>query len=152
MLMLLFHLGNTRYAIPGAEVVEVAPRVALEAVARAPRYVAGLLDYRGRHVPVIDLCQVLTDRACRNTFTTRIIIVDYPLAQRGTRMLGLLAEGVTETLDIDPAAFTATGLQIPDAPYLYQATRVDMELIQRIGIADLLPDSVQAVLFPAEAG
>lgn len=152
MLMLLFHLGNTRYAIPAVEVIEVAPQVVLESVARAPHYVAGLFDYRGRHVPVIDLCRVLKDRACRDSFTTRIILVDYPLAQRGTRMLGLLAEDVTKTIDIDPAAFTATGLRIPEAPYLYHATRVDSDLIQRIDLAELLPDSVQAVLFPAEAG
>jgi chemotaxis-related protein WspB len=152
MLMLLFHLGNSQYAIPAAEVVEVTPRVALAAIAQAPDYVAGLFNYRGRHVPVIDLCQILRNRSCRDSFTTRTILVDFPLAGGGSQTLGLLAERVTETIEIDPAAFTTTGLNMPDAPYLGQATRCDADLIQKITIAELLPDSVQQQLFPGEAG
>ena len=49
MLMLLFQLGNSRYAIPAREVVEVTPRVRLEPLARTPGYVAGLLNYRSSH-------------------------------------------------------------------------------------------------------
>jgi chemotaxis-related protein WspB len=150
--MLLFHLGNSRYAIPVTEVVEVTPRVVLETIARAPDYVAGLFNYRGRHVPVIDLCRVLQHRPCRDSFTTRIILVDFPLAAGGKRTLGLLAERVTETIEFDPAAFTTTGLNMPDAPYLGQAARHNADLIQQISVADLLPHSVQAQLFPAEAG
>ena len=78
MLMLLFHLGDSQYAIPATEVVEVTPRVALEVITRTPDYVAGLFNYRGRHVPVIDLCQVLQGCCCRNSFTTRTILVKFP--------------------------------------------------------------------------
>lgn len=152
MLMLLFHLGNSQYAIPVAEVVEVTPRVVLETIARTPGYVAGLFNYRGQHVPVIDLCQMLHNRACRDSFTTRTILVDFPLTAGGKRMLGLLAERVTETIEINPATFTTTGLAMPDAPYLGEATHTNADLIQKISVASLLPESVQAQLFPAEAG
>ena len=152
MLMLLFHLGNSRYAIPVTEVVEVTPRVALETIARAPDYVAGLFNYRGRHVPVIDLCQVVQKRPCQDLFTTRIILVDFCTSAGHKQTLGLLAERVTETIECDPAAFTSTGLNITDAPYLGQAARHNADLIQQISVADLLPHSVQAQLFPAEVG
>ncbi len=152
MLMLLFHLGNSRYAIPVTEVVEVTPRVALETIARAPDYVAGLFNYRGRHVPVIDLCQVVQKRSCQDLFTTRIILVDFYTAAGPKRTLGLLAERVTDTIECDPAAFTSTGLNIADAPYLGQAARHNADLIQQIRVADLLPHNVQAQLFPAEVG
>jgi chemotaxis-related protein WspB len=150
--MLLFHLGDSRYAIAVADVVEVTPRVVLETIAPAPDYVVGLYSYRGRHVPVIDLCMILHNRACRDSFTTRTILVDFPLAAGGRRTLGLLAERVTETVKIDDAAFTATGLSMPDAPYLGQAARCDADLIQRVSVADLLPAGVQAQLFPAGTG
>jgi chemotaxis-related protein WspB len=152
MLMLLFHLGNSRYAVPVTEVVEVTPQVTLETIPRAPDYVAGLFSYRGQHVPVIDLCRVLKNRSCRDSFTTRTILVDFPLPGGGRRTLGLLAEQVTETIDIDPAAFSPTGLHLSDAPYLGQAARCNADLIQQISIAALLPENVQAQLFPAEAG
>lgn len=151
MLMLLFQLGNSRYAIPVADVVEVTPRVDLEPVARSPDYIAGLFNYRGRHVPVIDLCQLMHQRGCADSFTTRIVLVGFPLPDGEKRTLGLLAERVTEISDIKPEDFSATGLRVTDAPWLNKAAYSGQTLIQQISVAELLPDAVQALLFPAEA-
>jgi chemotaxis-related protein WspB len=147
--MLLFQLGNSRYAIPVADVVEVAPRVDLEPVARSPHYVAGLFNYRGRHAPVIDLCQLTQQRQCADSFTTRIVMVDFPLRDGGKRTLGLLAEQVTETADMDPAGFSTTGLHVSDAPWLGEAAYTAQGMVQQISIAELLPEAVQAQLFAA---
>ncbi len=75
MLMLLFNLGDGQYAIPVSEVVEVTPNVILEQIARAPNYISGLFNYRGQHVPVIDLCQLILQQTCADNFTSRIILV-----------------------------------------------------------------------------
>jgi chemotaxis-related protein WspB len=147
--MLLFRLGNSRYAIPVADVVEVAPRVELDALARAPEYVAGLFNYRGRHAPVIDLCQLMHRRRCADSFTSRIVMVDFPLRDGGKRTLGLLAEQVTETVELDPDDFSSTGLRVEDTPWLDQAAHTGECLVQQISIAALLPDEVQAHLFSA---
>jgi chemotaxis-related protein WspB len=150
MLMLVFHLGDSQYTIPVNEVVEVAPHVELGPIARAPEYIAGLFNYRGQNVPVIDLCRLLQEQACRDSFTTRIILVHFPLGDGECRVLGLLAERVTETVSIDPANFTDTGILIDDAPYLGQAAQTEQGLIQQVSINDLLPAPVQAQLYPAE--
>lgn len=152
MLMLLFHLGNSQYTIPVAEVVEVAPQVELGSVARAPAYIAGLFNYRGQNVPVIDLCRLLHDQPCRNSFTTRIILAHFPLANGDSRVLGLLAERVTETLHIDPDSYTDTGIQIDDTPFLGRVAQTDSGLIQQVSVSDLLPAPLRAQLFAAEAG
>jgi chemotaxis-related protein WspB len=146
--MLLFHLGNSRYAVPVAEVVEVAPHVELEPVARAPEYIAGLLNYRGRHAPVIDLCRLMQQRACADSFTSRIVLVNFPLEDGGHRLLGLLAEQVTDTSEMDAAGFSATGLRMADTPWLNTAAHTAEGLVQQISIGDLLPPAVQAQLFP----
>ena len=70
MLMLLFQLGNSRYAVPAREVVEIASMVKLEPIPMAPDYIAGLFNYRGQHVPVLDLCQLINNQACCNLITT----------------------------------------------------------------------------------
>lgn len=150
--MLLFHLGNSRYAIPVADVVEVAPLVELEPVARTPDYVAGLFNYRGRHAPVIDLCRLTQQRQCADSFTTRIVLVDFPLANGHKRTLGLLAEQVTETADMDASSFLPTGLNVADAPWLDKAGHTDQGLVQQIRVADLLPAEVQAQLFSSGGG
>lgn len=147
MLMLLFQLGNNRYAIPVADVVEVAPRVMLEGIDRAPNYVAGLFNYRGALAPVIDLCRMIQDRPCADSFTSRIVMVNFPLAQGGVRTLGLLAEQVTETCDLAADEFSPTGLQIADSPWLNDAAYDGATLVQKIRVADLLPVAVQNQLF-----
>jgi chemotaxis-related protein WspB len=147
--MLVFHLGDSRYAIPVADVREVAPLVELEPVARTPDYVAGLFNYRGRHAPVIDLCRLVQQRGCADSFTTRIVVVDFPLANGGERPLGLIAEQVTETADMDPDGFSPTGLNVADTPWLDKAAHTEHGLVQQVRIADLLPETVQAQLFSA---
>lgn len=152
MLMLQFQLGNSRYAIPAAEVVEVAPHVELETIAMAPDCVLGLFNYRGLHVPVIDLHRLINYSSCSNSFTSRIILVNYPLSNGTQRILGLLAECVTETVDIDAEDFTSTGLNMEQAPFLGHAARCETGLVQRISVNELLTESIQSQLFPAEAG
>ena len=152
MLMLLFQLGNSRYAVPAREVVEITSMVELETLPKTPDYVAGLFNYHGLHVPVLDLCSLVSGQACSKRITTRIIIVDFPLADGASRTLGLLAEHVTETLQIDEQEFTDTGIAVPDAPFIGRAAHSDQGLIQQLSIAELVPEHVQAQLYPAEAG
>ena len=147
MLMLLFQLGNSRYAIPAREVVEVTPRVRLEPLAGTPDYVAGLLNYRGEHVPAIDLCQLINSERCRNSLTTRIILVPFSGANGATGTLGLLAEAVTETLRIEESAFADTGVKVDTAPYLGRAAHSSQGMVRSITVADLLPQQLRAQLF-----
>lgn len=152
MLMLLFHLGDNRYALPAAKVVEITPNVFLSAIAQAPAYVAGVFTYRGAQVPVIDLCQLLLNRPAEVLFTTRIVLVDYPCAEGTSRLLGLLAERVTDTRNLPVEAFTTTGVRSAGAPCLGEAAQTPEGLIQFVDVEHLLAPDVQAQLFPAEAG
>jgi len=151
MLMLLFQLGNSRYAVPAREVVEITSMVELEVLPKTPEYVAGLFNYHGQHVPVLDLCRLLNGQPCGNRITTRMIIVEFPLATGGTRTLGLLAEHVTETLQLDEEDFTDTGITIPDAPFIGHAAHTDQGLVQQLSVTELVPTEVQSQLYPAEA-
>ena len=55
MLLLTFKAGANRYAIDVARVIELVPRVELRTIPHAPPFLAGLLGYRGKVIPVIDL-------------------------------------------------------------------------------------------------
>jgi purine-binding chemotaxis protein CheW len=52
---LVFALGQERYAFPSSQVTEVRHLEQLTALPSAPAFVAGLVNVRGRIVPVIDL-------------------------------------------------------------------------------------------------
>lgn len=57
MLLLTFNLGDDLYAIPVSDVIEVIPLVQIKPLRLAPPWVAGLFNYRGSSVPVLDLYQ-----------------------------------------------------------------------------------------------
>jgi chemotaxis-related protein WspB len=80
MLFLLMQLGGTRYALDVHQIAEVLPLVALNAVPRAPKGIAGVVDYGGTPVPVIDLSQLLANRSAHRRLNTRLVIVHYTTA------------------------------------------------------------------------
>lgn len=147
MLYLLLRMGTERYALEARRIVEVVPMVEFRPLPHAAPYVAGVFDYRGAVVPVIDLCRLATPSACRALLTTRIVLVDYPDKDGGTRVLGLLAEQVTETVKLKDTDFQPAGIDVPDAPFLGELTRIDGEMVQHLAIERLLPEDLRDQLF-----
>lgn len=147
MLHVLFHLDDQRYALDTGRLIEIVPFVELRELPRAPAYVAGLFDYRGRTVPVIDLTALTLGRSSRVLHSTRILVIEHPLTAGGSRPLGLLAEQVVETLKLTPEAFTDTGVEIPDAHYLGRVARDARGLLQAVETDALLTPEVEALLF-----
>ncbi len=142
MLVLLFHLGDIMYTMKCDRVREVAPIVKLKEVPHAPVYVAGLFNYRGVIVPVIDLRRLIQGQPCEMRMSTRVILVDYLKDDNTPYILGLMAERVTETARKDDSAFLTPGLQMKEAPYLGSLMMEDNEMIQYVDL-DLLPESFQ---------
>ena len=66
----------------------------------APPYLAGLIDVRGRSVPVIDLRVKLGLPATTATETTRILVLEIVIDGRSLA-LGLIADRVFEVMALD---------------------------------------------------
>ena len=147
MLFLLFQLGQDRYALDTSRVAEVLPLVAITQIPQAPSGVAGLFNYRGVPVPVIDLSQLTMGRPAQSRLNTRIVLVHYPDGGGGTHLLGLIAERVTETVRRDKADFVASGVTNDRAPYLGPVATDAHGLMQWIDVESLLPASVRDLLF-----
>jgi len=141
MLLLLFSVGDNLYALDTSQVVEVIPRVILRKVHQAPDYFAGLLNYRGAIVPVIDLCHLIQGKPSRAYLSTRIIMVNYVGQDNINRWLGLMAERVTETLNKPDIDLVDTGNLLDEAPYLGEIIMDEKGIIQRIRLEYLLLDS-----------
>lgn len=124
----------------------VLPMPELKPVPGSPEGVAGVANYQGAPVPVIDLSALATGRAAANRLSTRLVLVRYPAAD-GEKLLGLVAERATSVLHADDAAFTSAGVEA--APWLGGVTPAAGSLAQRIEIGALLPPDLRAVLFQA---
>ncbi|MBC8123736.1 MAG: purine-binding chemotaxis protein CheW [Gemmatimonadaceae bacterium] len=135
--MLLFYLGEDRYALDTERVLEVIPRVRLTGIPNAPPHVAGIFNYRGSPVPVLDLCLLIRGEACPLRLGTRIVLVDYPDRSATTR-IGLMVERITTTVRVEGTGFVLPS--VVEAPYL---DRIGMDaegLIQHIAVERLMPD------------
>lgn len=147
MLFLLFQLGNDCYALEAGQIAEVLPLVNLKQIPQAPPAVAGVFDFRGDPVPVVDLCQMALGRPARCLLSTRIILAHYPDGNGDQRLLGLIAERVTETMRRDPLDFVASGVDLDAAPYLGPVASDARGLIQRVDVDQLLTSAVRDLLF-----
>lgn len=153
MLFLVFQLGKDCYALNTSQVVEVLPMVRCKQIPAAPAGVAGVFNYRGQPVPLIDLAALSLGKSSRSRMSTRIILVNYLEESGETHLLGLLAEQTTETIRREETDFVDAGVAADGAPYLGPVTNAARGIIQRVEINQLLNDDVRDLLFrqPLEA-
>lgn len=147
MLVLQFRVGGDYFGLEGKTIIEVAPLVTLRKVPHAADYVAGLFNYRGRLVPVIDLGALMIAVPSRPLMSTRIVLVHYEVSTVGSRVLGLIAEGATEVISCDEARMQSPGIAIEAAPYLGKIWVNGEKSLQLIDLHKILPEDLQAALF-----
>ncbi len=153
MLFLLFQLGSDRYALAAQDVVEVLPLIALKQLPQAPRGIAGLLNYRGQPVPVLDLSLLALGQPAAQRVSTRLLITRYPVADAAgapaEKLLALLVERATEAVVKEPGDFVPAGVDSAGARYLGPVAPDARGFIQRIELDVLLNDELRAALFLA---
>jgi purine-binding chemotaxis protein CheW len=88
------------FAVPVEAVVEILDMRPMFRLPEAPGYLAGLIDVRGRSVPVIDLRLKLGLPAAATTETTRILVLEIAVTGR-MLALGLIADRVFEVMALD---------------------------------------------------
>ena len=157
MLLLTLQADESLYAVDVARVVEVVPRVNLRRQPHAPVFLAGVFDYRGIIVPVIDLGTLLGSAPCRSLLSTRIVLVDSrpgEQASSGPRpwLLGIIAERVSDVVSVKPEAVISAAMQLPTAPYLGSIVELDHEMAQLIVLDRVLDEPLRAAFFGSEEG
>lgn len=150
MLFILFQLGADHYALPAGAVAEVLPLVSVKELPGAPRGVAGLMNYRGKPVPVVDLGLLATGQPAARRVSTRLLMVRVGLRGATERLLALLVERATETLVKAPEEFQPAGVRGERSRFTGPVTPDARGLIQRVDVAALLDDELQAALFASE--
>jgi purine-binding chemotaxis protein CheW len=106
-------LGDEVFAVSVAFVREILDYQAPFAIPDGPGYLLGLTDVRGRGTPTIDLRLKLGLPRIEPTPTTRILVLDVPLADR-VLSLGLVADRVIEVVSFaDEQIETAPDIGVP---------------------------------------
>lgn len=88
-----FRLGEETYAIDISYIHEIIRMRTITFVPRAPHYMRGVINLRGRIVPVMDLSARLGLPTHEETPQSRIIVVEI-----GSESIGMIVDAVSEVL------------------------------------------------------
>lgn len=117
MQLLTFTIDSRRYGIDTRRVIEVLPLVIPRPLPQQPDEVLGLIRYRGRFLPSIDLGQVIAGRRCRNHLGTRTIVVRLAREQAAATEPPLLALVAEDVIGITSAAAPPAEQPLADGPF-----------------------------------
>jgi purine-binding chemotaxis protein CheW len=118
---LTFVLSGEEYGLEILKVREINGMMAITAVPRMPDYMNGVINLRGKVIPVIDLRLKFGMCKAERTAETCIIVVDV-----GGSLMGVIVDQVSEVLDI-------RGEEIEDAPNI--GVNIDTGFILGMGKA-----------------
>jgi purine-binding chemotaxis protein CheW len=96
-----FGLGAEIFAVPVSLVREILDYRETFRIPNGPDYLLGLTDMRGQGVTTVDFRLCLGMPAAASTATTRILVVDVPVAGR-VLMLGLVVDRVLDVCSVAP--------------------------------------------------
>src|SRR5215468_9098555 len=104
---LTFTLGNEEYGVPVLKVREIIKVMDITQVPQVPAYVLGVINLRGKVIPVIDLRRKFGFAAAEHTERTCIIVVDVEVATVRV-MMGIVVDSVSEVLNVSDSEMEET--------------------------------------------
>lgn len=100
--VLSFRLGREHYGVPIVVVREIIGLVDITPLPGAPEYFRGVLNLRGKSIPIIDLRTKLGLPAAEPTERSCIIVLDADTTSgEGQARKGIIVDSVSEVIDID---------------------------------------------------
>jgi purine-binding chemotaxis protein CheW len=96
---LTFRLAAEEYGLEILKVREIIGMMDITKVPRTPHYVRGVINLRGRVIPVVDLRAKFDMEVTEDTNETCIIVVEVT-SQLGSVSMGIRVDAVSEVLDI----------------------------------------------------
>ena len=150
--LVLFGLDNEIYGVDISDVHEIIRMQPVTKVPKAPFFVEGIINLRGKVIPVVDIRKRFGLSGVEQTKDSRIVVVDI-----GGTTIGMIVDEVTEVMRIPadsiepPSDIVAAG----DSDYLLGIARVDEKMVILLDLDRLLPKSEMSRLegvLPADSG
>lgn len=114
-----FKIGNEEFGVDILKVQEIIKMVLITKVPNSPAFVEGVINLRGKVIPIVDFRTRLGMERVEQTKDTRIIVVDVE-----SRIIGFIVDSVSEVLRI-PRNITEAPPEI--------VAGIDSEFIKSVG-------------------
>jgi chemotaxis signal transduction protein len=114
---LIFHLNDQQYGVDVLHVKEIVGIMPIREIPQAPSFVKGVINLRGKVIPVVDLRLKLNMPEMAYNERTCIVILEIPL-ERGVFHVGVVVDTVShvETIkarDVEPPPRFGAGVSLP---------------------------------------
>lgn len=93
-----FRIGRETFGLPISMVREIIRVPDITAVPNAPHYIEGVINLRGRIIPVVDLRKRFGEKSFEPNKKNRVVVVELE-----TRAIGLIVNSASEVLRISPS-------------------------------------------------
>lgn len=144
---LTFHLGKEVFAIEILKVQEIIGMMPVTHVPKTPAFVRGVINLRGKVIPVIELRSKFGMPGRGDTERTCIVVVQVAWAARAVTM-GLLVDEVSEVLNVTmeqieaPPSFGAS----VDTDFILGMGKVGAKLLMLLDVDRVLADEEMAAV------
>lgn len=141
--LVTFRLGAEEFSLDILKVQEIIRHMDLTRVPKTPDFVDGVINLRGRVIPVLDLRKRFGLPADEKTNETRIIVVDVD-----SKTVGLKVDAVSEVLrlpsdTVEPPPAIVTGAE---SDYIRGVGKLDGRLIILLDVSRILSRSEKDAL------
>ncbi len=140
--LVVFNLGQEEYGLPITKVQEINRLAPITKLPQAPSFMEGVINLRGRVIPVIDLRKRFQISIGEYTDDTRVIIVEVT-----GQTVGIIVDAVTEVIRLSssnieppPPAF------ILDAQYIQGVGKIDDRLLILLDMDKILSTQEEIAL------
>ena len=95
-LVVIFEVNKFKLSIPIGSVKEIVRMVQIETIPRQPPFIEGIINFRGTHIPIIDLRKrFLVKKFEPWTHNSRIVVIHY-----NSKLIGLIVDEVDAVKNI----------------------------------------------------
>ena len=141
--LVVFDLSSEAYGVDIGAVREIIRLQDITKVPRTPEFVEGVINLRGKVIPVVDLRKRFGLPAEKESKENRIVVVDI-----GAQDIGVVVDAVTEVLriateSVEPPASVIT---TADSEYLLGIAKLDSRLIILLDLERVLTEAEHSSL------
>ena len=136
--LVVFDLSTEAYGVDIGAVREIIRLQDITRVPRTPEFVEGVINLRGKVIPVVDLRKRFGLPAEVESKENRIVVVDI-----GAQDIGVVVDAVTEVLRISTEAVEppASVITTADSEYLLGIAKLDSRLIILLDLEQVLTEA-----------
>jgi purine-binding chemotaxis protein CheW len=133
VLHVVFSVNGADYALPAETVLQMESFTGATAVPGAPPFVAGVVQIRGRVLPVVDLRLRFGGAPGERVLDNRVVI-----GQHGERVVGLLVDSAREVVKLRRSDWKPPPPLVASAGFVRAVAQVGARLVMLLDFAKVI--------------